>query len=576
MGDSAFSLPTLLVIAPAAGGLVAMSMLTRRAAAITSLLTFLVQLALLVVGVVQLDRFADRAGSNVVPSCGDSAAREGANVVLAQCSDWFPQWGIQYHVSLGYGALGLVALTTLVTAGASAFSWWADRERPAAMQGLMWITAACLTGLFVARDLVLFYVFFELMLVPMLLLVGVWGGAQRIRATMTMFIYTLLGSLPMLVGVIAVGIAANDAISAGGADLAGSSTFSLPVLSALAADGALHLSNWVLVAFLLAFAIKAPLLPFHGWLPLAYREAPAEVTAMLSGLVSKAAFFGFLVVVLPLFPEQLAGGWGTALTWLALASLVYGCFGAFRQPDPRGVIAYSSLAQMGLIVLGLTSFTGGGAEQGIAGAYLQSINHGLVSAAAFLFVGVIELRTGEREFARLGFLGTGRARLVSIGLVIALITLAVPGATTFAGELLILAGVFRGDVSGPLVATIGSFAVVLAAMYALRLVAGLVFSDRHTTADDAADAHARFGGDLGVRELLIIGPAVVALLVLSAWPNLLHRPMNQPPVAITTPADPLLAAAAAGHDEHESDESKSEDTKSDTDAPAADAAEEQQ
>ena len=577
MGDSAFSLPTLLIIAPAAGGLVAMSMLTRRAAAITSLITFLVQAALLVVGVVQLDRYAERAGASAVPSCGDSAASDGARVVLAQCSDWFPQWGIQYHVSLGYGALGLVALTTLVTAGASAFAWWADRERPAAMQGLMWIAAASLTGLFVARDLVLFYVFFELMLVPFLLLVGVWGGVQRIRATMTMFIYTLLGSLPMLVGVIAVGIAANDAIAEGGAELAGASPFSLPVLSALASSGALDLSSWVLVAFLLAFSIKAPLLPFHGWLPLAYREAPVEVTAMLSGLVSKAAFFGFLVVVLPLFPEQLEGGWGTALTWLALTSLVYGCFAAFRQPDPRGVVAYSSLAQMGLIVLGLASFTSAGAEQGIAGAYLQSINHGLVSAAAFLLVGVIEVRTGEREFSRLGFLATGRARLASIGLVIALITLAVPGATTFAGELLILAGVFRGDVSGPVVATIGSFAVVLAAMYALRLVAGLVFSDRETTADDAAEAHQRFGGDLGLRELLIVGPAVAALLVLSAWPNLLHRAMNQPPVAITTPADPLLAAAAAGRESHEGDKESAEDEHA-TDADASDEAdaEEQQ
>lgn len=548
MGDSAFSLPTLLIIAPAAGGLVAMSMLTRRAAALTSLITFLVQCALLVVGVIQLDRFADRAGSGVVPSCVDSAAADGAKVVLAQCSDWFPQWGIQYHVSLGYGALGLIALTTLVTAGSSAFAWWADRERPATMQGLFWLTAASLTGLFVARDLVLFYVFFELMLVPMLLLVGVWGGANRIKATMTMFVYTLLGSLPMLVGVIAVGVAANDAVAKVGGSVGGISPFSLPLLSQLAGDGVLVLSNWVLVAFLLAFAIKAPLLPFHGWLPLAYREAPAEVTAMLSGLVSKAAFFGFFIVVLPLFPKQLEGGWGTALTWIALASLVYGCLAAFRQPDPRGVVAYSSLAQMGLIVLGLSSFTGAGAEQGIAGAYLQSINHGLVSAAAFLLVGIIEVRTGEREFSKLGFLATGRARLASIGLVIALITLAVPGATTFAGELLILAGVFRGDVSGVAVAAIGSFAVVLAAMYALRLVAGLVFSDRDTTAADAAESHDRFGGDLGIRELVIVGPAVVALLVLSAWPNLLHRAMNQPPVAITTPADPLLAAAAAGHD----------------------------
>jgi NADH-quinone oxidoreductase subunit M len=535
--DSAFSLPTLMVIVPAAGGLIAMSMLTRRAAAITALVTTLLQAALIVIGLVQLDRFAERAGRGVVPGCGESAASEGSRFVLAQCSDWFPQWGIQYQVSLGYGALALVALTTLVTAAASTFSWWADRERPAPMQGLLWLTAACLTGLFVARDLVVFYVFFELMLVPLLLLVGVWGGAHRVRATMTMFIYTLVGSLPMLVGVIAVGLASAEA---GG----GESTFSLPDLAALAARGELDLSWWVLASFLLAFAIKAPLVPLHGWLPLAYREAPAEVTAVLSGLVSKAAFFGMFIVVLPLFPQQLAGGWGTALTWVALVSLLLGSLAAFRQPDPRGVVAYSSLAQMGLIFLGLSAFTGVGSEQATSGAYLQTINHGLVSAAAFLLVGIVERRTGETTFARMGALAGGRARLASIGLLLTLIMLAVPGASTFAGELLILGGVFRGDVSGPLVATLGSLAVVLAAMYALRLIAGVAFSDRDSTSEDSREANERFGGDLGVRELLVVSPALLALVVLSVWPNLLHRPMTQPPVALTRPADPLVAVEA--------------------------------
>lgn len=559
MGDSAFSLPTLLVIAPAAGGLIAMSMLTRRAAAITSLLTFLVQAALLVLAAVQLDRFADRAGAGAIPSCADSVPSEGAAVVLAQCSDWFPQWGIEYHVAIGWATLGLVALTTLVTALSAAFAWWADRPRPATMHGLLWMTAAALTGLFVARDLVLFYVFFELMLVPLLVLVGVWGGAQRIRATLTMFVYTLLGSLPMLVGVLAVGVASNEVIAEGGESTIGATTFSLPALARMAQAGTLELSSWVLVAFLLGFLIKAPLMPLHGWLPLAYRAAPAEVTAVLSGLISKAAFFGLLVVVLPLFPEQLAGGWGTALTWLALVSLLYGSFAAFRQPDPRGVVAYSSLAQMGLIVLGLGAFTGAGAEQGLAGAYLQTINHGLVSAGLFLLVGIVELRTGETTFARMGNLATGRARLLTIGLVLTLITLAVPGASTFAGELLILAGVFRGDVSGPLVAGLGSAAVVLAALYALRLVAGVLMTPGeagdaqiehpHHEPDDAeqaalatAGASGRFGADLGWRELLVVGPVVVALLVLSAWPNLARRAMNQPPVEIATKADPLVAA----------------------------------
>lgn len=561
MGDSAFSLPTLMVIVPAAGGLIAMSMVTRRAAAITSLLTFLLQSALIAIGAVQLHRYAEAADGNPLPSCAAPVAREHSQIVLAQCSHWFPKWGIEYHVALGWAALGLIAVTTLVTAAATSFTWWADRERPAPMHGLMWLSAASLVGLFVARDLVLFYVFFELMLLPMLVLVGVWGGEGRVRATMTMFLYTFVGSLPMLVGIIGAGLATSDALHAAGGDSTKLASFSLTTMSSLVGSGDLHLSSWILASFLLAFAIKGPLAPFHGWLPTAYREAPAEVTAMLSGIISKAAYFGLFAIVLPLFPTQLAGGWGTGLAWVALASLLYGSLAAFRQPDPRGVVAYSSLAQMGLIVLGLTAFVGGGEAQGLGGAYLQTINHALVSTALFLFVGIIEIRSGERTFARMGALATGRARLASIGLVLALIALAVPGATTFAGELLILAGVFRGDVGGPLVAALASTAVILAAMYALRLVAGIAFTSDDDVATEGAAATKRFGGDLGGRELLVLGPVVIALLVLSAWPNLLHRGMQQPPVPVQASTDPvakLQASPPAADDTSESTHDSSE------------------
>jgi NADH-quinone oxidoreductase subunit M len=544
MGDNAFSLPTLLLIVPIAGALVSMSMLTRRAAAAASLLTFLVQSVLLVFGGLELHRFGTHVGFGYVPSCGQSAATKSSKLVLAQCSDWFGHWGVQYNVSLGWAAFWLVCLTTFVTGLACLFTFWADRERPAAMHGLFWIAAAALTGLFVARDLVLFYTFFELMLVPMLILVGVWGGAQRIRATLTMFIYTLVGSLPMLVGVVGVGMQTQKALEVGtrAAQLHNPSRYSLDAIAQLVADGNLHLSTWILVTFLLAFAIKAPLIPFHGWQPLAYRQAPAEVTAVLSGLISKAAYFGVLIVVLPLFPHQLNGGWGTALTWLAVSSLIYGCLAAFRAPDPRGVVAYSSLAQMGLILLGLTSYLGSGGAQGLGGAYLQTINHALVSAGLFMLIGIIEIRSGEREFSGLGALAKGRPRLLSITLVLTLITLAVPGASTFAGELLILAGVFRGTVSGPLIATIGCIAVVLAAMYALRLVAGTLMTTGDTDTDDAQGAETartRFGGDLGATELFIVLPVVAVLIAISVWPHALHRGMDQPPIPLQIKIDPV-------------------------------------
>lgn len=535
MGDSAFSIPTLLLIIPIAGAIASATMLTRRASFITAIVTALLQAAILIVAGLQLKTFGDKVGWGYIPSCEQTAASNKSHWVLAQCNDWFPTWGIQYHVAIGWGALGLIALTTLVTVMASSFSFWAKREHPAAIHSMLWLTAGALTGLFLSRDLMLFYVFFEMMLIPLLILVGRWGAELRVRATLTMFIYTLLGSLPMLVGVITVGMRAHEAILANAPRYGSASAFDLTVLAQMANDGTLKLSWWVMVSFLLAFAIKAPLIPLHGWMPLSYRQAPAEVAAMLSGVVSKAAYFGFLIIVLPLFPHLLQGGWGTLLTWVALASLIYGSLAAFRQPDPRGVMAYSSMAQMGLIILGLSAFLGVGGAQSVSGAYLQAINHGLISTGLFLLIGIVEIRTGEREFSKMGGLGKARPRFLTVALILTLIALAVPGATTFAGELLILSGVFRGDVSGPLVATIGCAAVVLAAMYALRLVAGMFMNDGENTPEHEEKS----GLDLSFGELMLFVPILATLLLLSAWPNLTHNAMKQPPVEIRVTHDPM-------------------------------------
>lgn len=509
---------------PATGGLLALVFATRTAALVVGAATFLVQALVIAVAAVQLTRLDRAVDGDVVPGCDTTAASDGATMLLAQCVDWFPAWGFRYEVATSWTTLAFAALATLLTGCAVVFSWWARRERAAALQGLLWLTGAALCGLFVARDLVLFYVFFELMLVPLLVLVGVWGGADRVRATMTMFIYTLAGSLLMLVGVIATGVYASRVIGDQGED--GISAFSLPDLAQLAADGDLQLPWWVLASFLIAFAIKAPLLPVHGWLPVAYREAPAEVTAVLSGLVSKAAFFGLLVIVLPLFPHLLADGWATGIAVAAVASLLYGSFAAFRQPDARGVVAYSSLAQMGLIVLGLSTLVGDGGEQGVSGATLQALNHGLVSALLFLLVGIVEHRTGERELARMGGLATGRPRLASIGLVATLIALAVPGATTFAGELLVIAGAFRLETAGPLLATLAALAIVLAAMYALRFVAGIVFVERVGHGDTGVTSPR----DLHGAELVMLLPLVLVLLALSAWPDAIRRATLERPV----------------------------------------------
>lgn len=503
----AVSVPTLLVLSPTAAGLIAMQMTTRRASFVVSMCAALVQLALLIIG-----------GRLVAGQSLD-------HFVGLQHRSWLPAWNISFDVQLDAPALWLIALTTLVTTCVSTYAWWSERERPAVFQGLLWLTAGALCGLFVARDLVLFYVFFELMLVPLLLLVGGWGGEQRIRAAMTMFIYTLLGSLPMLVAVLKVGIDAN--------------TFLLPKIASQTAAGTLVLPGWTLACFLLAFAIKSPLFPFQGWMPLTYREAPIEATAMLSALVSKAAMFGMLAVVLPLYPSQLDGSTGRLLTWAVLGSLLYASIAAFRQPDARGVVAYSSMAQMGLIFLGLSVFRGDGGGEALAGSYMQAVNHGLISAAMFLICGVVERRAGSGELSRLGGLAKGRPVLATIVLTTSMCALAVPGSNAFAGELLILAGAFRGPWAHAwLWAAIGSIAIVLAAMYVLRLLSALMHDPEHDTAEHSAEARERFGGDLRL-ELAFLLPLVASMLVLSAWPNMLRSGMNERPVN-------MVAASAEG------------------------------
>ena len=330
--------------------------------------------------------------------------------------EWFSELGISYAVGLYGFQYWLVGLTIVVGACAIGYGSWVGRERPRAYFGLMLFLVGALVGVFAAQDLILFYVFFEAMLIPIYVLVGVWGGPGRVKATVTFVLYTMAGSLLMLASIVAFGISQG--------------TFLLSEIGTSTND-------WVFLGFLAAFAVKAPLLPFHGWLRAAYTEAPPEVAAMLSGVVSKAAVFGLVWIVLPHFPEPVEDFRGLVLV-LAAATLVYGSVLAFRQPDARGVVAYSSMGQMGLIVLGIFASN----DLGLDGAVLHSVNHGLVSAGLFLVAGMIETRTGTGLFSELGGLAKGRPILASLVMALGMFTLAVPGSANFAGEFAILAGVF--------------------------------------------------------------------------------------------------------------------------------------
>jgi NADH-quinone oxidoreductase subunit M len=401
---------------------------------------------------------------------------------FAQRQSWFSDLGVSYHVGVYAFSVWLIGLTVIVMAAAIAYAFWAGRERTRAYMGLMLFLTGAVVGVFAAQDLLLFYAFFEAMLIPLYVLVGVWGGPGRIGATLKFVIYTMAGSLLMLAAVVVYGLSEN--------------TFDLVTIGQSG-------SNWIFLGFVAAFAIKAPLFPLHGWLPDAYRESSPEIAAVLSGVVSKAAAYGFLRIAIAKFPEPVQEFRGTILA-LAAIGLVYGSLLAFRAPDLRGVIAYSSLAQMSLITMGVFAVN----DLGLDGSVLQMVNHGLISSTLFLLVGMVERRTLTGELGRLGGMARGRPALATMLMTTGIIALAVPLSSAFAGEFLILAGVFR---QGWGWAVVGAVAIVLAAMYMLRLISAVLHRDVGPAVSDAAL-------DLRPAELGVVVPLVACLLALSAWP----------------------------------------------------------
>jgi NADH-quinone oxidoreductase subunit M len=395
---------------------------------------------------------------------------------------WFSDLGVSYTVGLYDFSLWLVGLTVVVTTAAIAYGFWTGRERMGVYLGLLLFLEGSTVGVFTAQDLLLFYVFWEAMMIPLYILIGVWGGAGRIGATIKFVVYTLAGSLLMLVSVIALGLSAGtfDMTEIGESD-----------------------STWIFLGFAAAFAVKAPIWPFHGWLPDTYRESPPEVAAILSGVISKAATYGFLRIGLVFFPT-VVDDWRTPVLVLATIGLIYGSLLAFRAPDIRGVIAYSSLAQMNLIVIGLFAVN----DSGISGALLQMVTHGLISAALFFLAGAVERRAATGNLVLLGGMARGRPVLATALITTGVIALAVPGSSAFAGEFLILNGIFTRGWGW---AVAGAVAIVLAAMYMLRLISAVLHKDPGSAVTDAAL-------DLRPAEISVIVPLVAVLLALSFWP----------------------------------------------------------
>ncbi len=462
-------LTTALILLPIAGGLLVAALPLPRMT--TASLAFLVALIEVGLWIVAAARFDFEAGG----------------LQLGASEEWVESLGISYTVGFYGFSLWLTGAAVVVSAAAIGYAFWVGRDRPRAYHALMLLLTGAIVATFAAQDLLLFYVAFEAMLIPLYVLVGVWGGERRLAATLTFVVYTMAGSLLMLASVVAFGVTQG--------------TFSL-------VESGTSDNVWIFLGFAVAFAVKAPLFPLHGWLPLTYREAPVEVAAVLSAIVSKTAVYGFLVIVLAKFPEPVEDLTGVVLV-LSAAGLVYGSLLAFRAPDLRGIVAYSSLAQMGLITMGLFALN----DLSLDGAVLLSIAHALISASMFLLVGMVERRCGTGDLDALGGMARGRPVLATVLLVAGMVALAVPGSATFAGEFLIMAGAYENGWGYAAVIALG---IVLAAMYVLRLISAVL----HVRPGAAVREEAL---DLRPGELALVLPLVACLAVLSAWPALISQ-----------------------------------------------------
>ncbi len=408
---------------------------------------------------------------------------------------WIAELGIHYKLGVSGLNVLLIGLTTLLFFAAVLAANLRTWDRPRLFYFHFMLAESAVLGAFLAQDLALFVAFFDLMLIPFYFLIGGWGtGPDRVKATIKLVIYTLVGSLLMLAAAIATGVLA-------GQENGGHITFVLSQLQGLPLSTGSQ--EWIFLFFAAAFLVKMPAFPLHGWMPDGYRAMPIEVLMVFSGVLSKVGAYGFLAIVLPLFPQG-AAHFQTLMLILALCSIVYGSAVAFTQTDARLIAGYSSVAQLGFITLGIFALN----PQGAQGALLQMVNHGLVVAPIFFIIALLSARAGGSEDIReMGGIAFRAPLLATIFLVVALATLAMPGSANFVGEFLILLGVFKAKLAIAIIAFSG---VAMASVYALRLFIRAM--------------HNRVGTNVKSREItrmdaLVLVPLLAVIVFLALYPQ---------------------------------------------------------
>jgi NADH-quinone oxidoreductase subunit M len=414
---------------------------------------------------------------------------------------WIPAFGISYLVGVDGISLLLLVLTGFLTPLALLGSWESVHRKTRAFCMFVLLLESAMIGVFVSLDLFLFYVFWDAMLIPMYFLIGIWGYDRRIYAAGKFILYTMAGSVLMLLAILALAYLHNVATGAYSFDLLRLYQLQIPP----------RVQFWCFLAFALAFAIKVPLFPFHTWLPDAHVEAPTAGSVILAGVLLKMGTYGLVRFAFPLFPVA-ASYFAPYLATLAVVGIIYGALVAMVQPDMKKLVAYSSVSHLGFVVLGIAAMN----TQGVQGAVYQMLNHGVSTGGLFLVVGMLSDRRHTRLIAEYGGLKRVVPHLVAVFLILTLSSIGLPGLNGFVGEFLILLGAFRWS---PRAAAFAATGVILSATYMLwmfqRVNYGTVTNPKN-----------RALRDLSVREWCVIGPVCAVAIVMGVAPNAFLRPME--------------------------------------------------
>jgi NADH-quinone oxidoreductase subunit M len=407
---------------------------------------------------------------------------------------WMPSLGIGYHVGLDGVALLLVLLTTVLTPVVILSAWKAINDRVKEFLIAILVLETAMIGTFAALDLVLFYVFWEAMLVPMYLLIGIWGSQNRLYATIKFFVYTFAASVLMLLAILYVYF--HD----------GNTFDYLQAREAL--NVAPEAARWLFLAFAVAFAVKVPMFPLHTWLPDAHTEAPTAGSVILAGVLLKMGTFGFFRYALPLFPEA-ALQYRGVIAALAVIGILYGAMMSYVQTDMKRLVAYSSVSHLGFVMLGLAALS----EPALTGSVYQMLNHGVSTGALFLLVGVLYERRHTRAISEYGGLAKRTPLIAATFLVVTLSSIGLPGTNGFIGEFNILWGTWASRLHAPaLTSALAAVGVILGAVYMLRLMERVFYGPIHKDEN-------RTLPDLSVREGFVLAPMIILILVMGIFPQ---------------------------------------------------------